>query len=90
MTTDPQIQIGVLLGIAALLGVITLALGAAMEWLLGPVQPEADDELPTFVRPIHPVLTAPCARCGEMRLADELVSLNGQLVCTDWCGGRAA
>jgi hypothetical protein len=90
MTPDAQVQIGIVLGVAAVLGVITLALGAAMEWLLGPVQPEPDDELPTFARPLHPVLMAPCARCGEMRLVDELVSLNGRLVCVEWCGGRAA
>jgi hypothetical protein len=90
MTTDPQIQIGMLFGLAALLGVITLALGAVMEWLLGPVQPEADDELPSFVRPLHPVLTATCEQCGEARLMTDLTTLGARLVCVDGCSRRAA
>jgi hypothetical protein len=93
MTPDTQVQIGIVLGLAAALGVITLALGAAMEWLLGPVQPEAvaDDDVPSFARPLHSVLTAHCSSCGELRLLPDLAYMRGLgYVCLGGCEhGRA-
>jgi hypothetical protein len=85
MPMDSQIQLGILLAIAAGLGVIVLLLGAAMEWLLGPVQPvpPIDGELPSFVRP---VTTHRCVWCHESRLDADLLRLDGiGLVCREGC-----
>lgn len=91
MTVDGQIQIGLLLAYAAGLGALTLLLGAAMDWLLGPVQPErmVSDDLPAFARP---VVTHRCAWCREARVEVDLLRVDGiGLVCREGCDdGRAA
>ena len=88
MPMDSQIQLGILFAIAAGLGVIVLLLGAAMEWLLGPVQsvPPIDGELPSFA---CPVTTHRCVWCREQRLDADLLRVDGiGLVCREGCDER--
>jgi hypothetical protein len=95
MTVDDQVQLGLLLGYGAALAVLVLALGAAIEWLLGPVSvddavlSEPQDELPSFTRP---VATGQCVACRDHRLMADLEYMRGLgYVCADGCSrGRVA
>jgi hypothetical protein len=92
MTLDAQVQIGVLLGMAAGLGVLVLLLGAALEWMLGPVEPEAAPPVDDWPVYLPPVVTHRCVWCREARADADLLAIAGiGLVCREGCDdGRAA